>query len=93
VILKQLIFVSEWNGWIGYFSTFHIFQKYFLFFGISENNFFLIFQKDGNGRVKNDFKNHLNLDSEWNGWIGYFTTFHFFQKYFLFFGISENNFS
>jgi hypothetical protein len=26
---KQLIFVSEWNGWIGYFSTFHIFQKYF----------------------------------------------------------------
>jgi hypothetical protein len=45
VILKQLIFVSEWNGWIDLFSTFHFFQKYFLFFGISENNF-LDFSKE-----------------------------------------------
>jgi len=82
VILKQLIFVSEWNGRIGYFSTFHIFQKYFLFFGISEIIFFHDLLKERYWVSQKVILKQLIFVSEWNGRIGYFSTFHIFQKYF-----------
>jgi hypothetical protein len=47
----------------------------------------MIFQKGGIGIVKSDFKTiNLCFRMEWVDMD--FSTFHFFQKYFLFFGIS-----
>ena len=44
----------------------------------------MIFQKGGIGIVKSDFKNHLNFDSEWNGWIVISLLFIFSKSIFCF---------